>query len=221
MNSQKKNVILIGGFIETIELLLDNGFDIMGIVDKSIDHISDQYRKRFDYFGDDEKAVLFMQDNKASKLPILLSPDLPLIREKLFKFYDVIKGTHINLISKKANISASSKIKEGCSTIIQDFVNISSNVVISNCVHINTYANVMHDCILEEYVTIAPNAVLLGAVHAGKNSYIGANSTILPGIKIGHNAIIGAGAVVTKDVKPAEVVAGVPAKRIRLNITTT
>jgi sugar O-acyltransferase (sialic acid O-acetyltransferase NeuD family) len=217
MNSQKKNIILIGGFIETIELLLTNGFNIIGIVDKSIDHISDQYRKRFDYLGNDENAVLFMQNTKASKLPILLSPDLPLVREKLFKFYGVIKCTHSNLISQKANISTSSIIKNGCSTIIQDFVNISSNVVISNCVHINTYVNVMHDCVLEDFVTVAPNAVLLGAVHVGKNSYIGANATILPGIKIGNNAIIGAGAVVTKDVKPEEVVAGVPAKKIKSN----
>ena len=220
MNDDKRDVILVGGFIETIELLLNNGFYILGIVDKSMNQISSQYRENFKYLGNDENAVLFMQNSKANRLPILISPDLPVIREKLFKFYEAINCTHINLISKKANISVSSKINEGCSTIIQDFVNISSNVTISNCVHINTYANVMHDCILEDFVTIAPNAVLLGAVQVGRNTYIGANSTILPGIKIGHNAIIGAGAVVTKDVKSEEVVAGVPAKKIRLNIIT-
>ena len=41
--------------------------------------------------------------------------------------------------------------------------------------------------------------------------YLGANATILPGVKIGDGAIIGAGSVVTKDVKPYTVVAGVPA----------
>ena len=44
---------------------------------------------------------------------------------------------------------------------------------------------------------------------------IGSSATILCGITIGENAIVGAGAVVTKDVPPNSVVAGVPAKVIR------
>jgi UDP-2-acetamido-3-amino-2,3-dideoxy-glucuronate N-acetyltransferase len=45
-----------------------------------------------------------------------------------------------------------------------------------------------------------------------KGASIGSSSTILCGITIGENAIIGAGAVVTKDVPPDTVVAGVPAR---------
>ena len=44
---------------------------------------------------------------------------------------------------------------------------------------------------------------------------IGSNATILCGITIGENALIGAGSVVTKDVPPNTVVAGVPAKIIK------
>jgi maltose O-acetyltransferase len=45
--------------------------------------------------------------------------------------------------------------------------------------------------------------------------WIGAHVTILPGIRIGRCSIIGAGAVVTEDVLPFSIVAGVPAKLIR------
>lgn len=45
--------------------------------------------------------------------------------------------------------------------------------------------------------------------------WIGTHAVILPGVKIGKGAIIGAGAVVTKDVEPYSLVAGVPARHIR------
>ena len=48
-----------------------------------------------------------------------------------------------------------------------------------------------------------------------KGASIGSNATILCGITIGENALIGAGSVVTKDVPPNTVVAGVPAKPLK------
>ncbi|MDI0267007.1 sugar O-acetyltransferase [Clostridioides difficile] len=48
-----------------------------------------------------------------------------------------------------------------------------------------------------------------------KNAWLGAGAMIMPGITIGENAVVSAGAVVTKDVPPNTVVAGVPAKIIK------
>jgi acetyltransferase-like isoleucine patch superfamily enzyme len=45
--------------------------------------------------------------------------------------------------------------------------------------------------------------------------WVGARSTILKGVRIGRGAIVAAGAVVTKDIPPYGVVAGVPARVIR------
>ena len=45
--------------------------------------------------------------------------------------------------------------------------------------------------------------------------YIGLNAIIMPGVTIGDGAVIGAGAVVTKDVPPYAIVAGVPAKVVK------
>ena len=49
-----------------------------------------------------------------------------------------------------------------------------------------------------------------------KNASIGSGSTILAGIEIGQNVIIGAGSVVTKNVPNNSIVAGNPAKLIRM-----
>lgn len=51
-----------------------------------------------------------------------------------------------------------------------------------------------------------------------KGASVGSSSTILCGITIGENAIVGAGSVVTKDVPPNTIVAGVPAKPLKKKV---
>ncbi|HEY9848469.1 MAG TPA: acyltransferase [Leptolyngbyaceae cyanobacterium] len=91
------------------------------------------------------------------------------------------------------------------------------------------------DLIIEDYVGWGPGAKVLGSSHTGlpidvpiiqtdleikpvkveTGADIGMNALILPGVTIGKGSIVGAGAVVTKDVPPYAIVAGVPAKFLR------
>jgi acetyltransferase-like isoleucine patch superfamily enzyme len=91
------------------------------------------------------------------------------------------------------------------------------------------------DLVIEDYVGWGPGAKVLGSSHTGIPvdepiirtdleirpvrigawSDIGTNAVILPGVTIGKGAIVGAGAVVTRDVPPFAVVAGVPARLVR------
>jgi acetyltransferase-like isoleucine patch superfamily enzyme len=48
----------------------------------------------------------------------------------------------------------------------------------------------------------------------GDHVFIGANATVLMGVSIGDRSVVSAGAVVTKDVPPGTIVAGVPAAAI-------
>lgn len=50
----------------------------------------------------------------------------------------------------------------------------------------------------------------------GHDVWLGTNSQVLPGVKVGTGAIVGAGAVVTRDVPPYAIVAGVPARLVRM-----
>lgn len=47
------------------------------------------------------------------------------------------------------------------------------------------------------------------------DTWIGANAVILPGVTIGRHSVIAAGAVVTKDIPPHSLAAGIPAKIIK------
>lgn len=52
-------------------------------------------------------------------------------------------------------------------------------------------------------------------VEIGHDVWIGHGAIILPDVKIGHGAVVAAGAVVTRDVEPYAIVAGVPAQFLR------
>lgn len=57
--------------------------------------------------------------------------------------------------------------------------------------------------------------IVFEAVSVGAGVWIGAGATILPGVALGEHSVIAAGSVVTSDVDPWQVVAGVPARTVR------
>lgn len=77
--------------------------------------------------------------------------------------------------------------------------------------HKAVLATLNHGFAPEDRGSLYPAPIIIG-----KNVWVGASATLLPGVTIGDNAIIAAGAVVTKNVPPNTVVAGVPAKVIRI-----
>lgn len=107
----------------------------------------------------------------------------------------------------------------GPGAILCPFTIITSNVRIGKFFHANFFSYIAHDCIIGDFVTIAPKAACLGNVHVEDHAYIGAGAIIKQGHKnhpvtIGRGAIIGMGAIVTRDVLPGQTVIGNPARPI-------
>ncbi|MBT4339574.1 MAG: NeuD/PglB/VioB family sugar acetyltransferase [Bacteroidetes bacterium] len=197
-------VIIVGGFVEVIELCEVLNKNIVGIIDNEL---SESYLN-YPVLGKDSDAQKIF--NKHKDVLIVITPDNPQIRKKLFELYSSIGFKFCTLIHPNVSVSKSVIINEGA--IVQQHVNISSNSQIGKFCKLNTFSNIMHDCMIKDFTTIAPNAVLLGRVKVESLVYIGANSTILPEISIKAEAIVGAGSVVTKDVAKNVTVLGNPAK---------
>jgi acetyltransferase-like isoleucine patch superfamily enzyme len=64
-------------------------------------------------------------------------------------------------------------------------------------------------------VPIRDQDIARARVEIGSDVWIGAGARILAGVHIGDHAIVAAGAIVTKDIAPGTIVAGVPARPIR------
>ena len=89
------------------------------------------------------------------------------------------------------------------------YVRLGSNV------HFSNSAVIGHDgsiAMLNKAYAVKLEAV--GKIDIRDNVFIGYQAIILPGVTIGPDAIVAAGSVVTKDVAPGDIVAGVPARPI-------
>ena len=111
------------------------------------------------------------------------------------------------IFSQHAQLGTGNVILHG--SIVQALTKIGNHVVI------NTGAQVDHDCVVEDYVHLAPGARLCGNVRVGEGALIGAGAVVIPGKKVGAWATVGAGAVVISDIPDYAVAVGNPARIIK------
>jgi sugar O-acyltransferase (sialic acid O-acetyltransferase NeuD family) len=200
-----RDVIIVGADIEIIELTLSIGeFSIYGIIDK---HLSGNYYG-FDILGNDD--FLIEQKDKYLSMELVVTLDDVHVKEELYKKYKNHGFSFVKLISPRATVSQYADINEG--VIIQNCVNIGPNTFIGKLSKINVKANIMHDVLVGNFCTIAPNSVVLGYVKLGSNVFLGSNSTVLPRCEIENNVYVGAGAIVTKRLHSGLTYVGIPAR---------
>lgn len=134
------------------------------------------------------------------------------------KIYHQIKKLCIfeTMQHHSAYVSRFANIGEG--TVIMPKVCINAEVEIGKHCIINTASVIEHECIIEDFVHISPNASLAGNITVKKGVHIGLGANIIQGVTIGEYAIIGAGTVVLNDVPDGAVVVGNPGKIIKMNV---
>jgi sugar O-acyltransferase (sialic acid O-acetyltransferase NeuD family) len=141
------------------------------------------------------------------------------IRAKVLdKLTALFNNAALNVIHEKAVCSNLIEWHPEGGILVAANATINPLVKIGKGVICNTSSSIDHECILGNYVHIAPGTVLCGNVEVGDYSFIGANSVVKQGISIGKNVIIGAGSVVVKNIPDNAVVAGNPAKPLKIKL---
>jgi sugar O-acyltransferase (sialic acid O-acetyltransferase NeuD family) len=125
------------------------------------------------------------------------------------------KHSFINVIHPTSVISPRAEI--GTGNMILHRAIIQAGARVGNHVIINTGAQVDHDCVIGDFVHLAPGVILCGTVSVGEGSFIGAGAIVIPGKTIGRWATVGAGTIVRQDVPDFAVVVGNPGRVIRTN----
>ena len=130
------------------------------------------------------------------------------------------------------------KFSLGDYSVIESFACINNavgDVMIGDHTRVGLHNTIIGPVIIGNHVNLAQSITVTALNHIFEDSdkrideqgvstnpvtieddiWIGANAVILPGVTIGHHSVVAAGAVVTKDVPPHSLVAGVPAKVIK------
>ena len=99
-------------------------------------------------------------------------------------------------------------INQGCTFMDIGGIDIGDDVMIGPTVSLITAGHPLEPSLRRTGITAAPISV-------EHNVWIGAGAIVLQGVTVGQDAVVGAGAVVSRDVPPATLVAGAPARVVR------
>lgn len=143
----------------------------------------------------------------------------PIVRRKIVQkceneglgFFSVIDNSHVAL----------DNVEVGPGAIFCAQTMVTGDSQIGGHFHCNIYSYVAHDCRIGDFVTFAPRVCCNGRVEIDDFAYIGTGAMLKQGthdqpLRIGRRAVVGMGAVVLKDVPDGAVVAGNPAKILRI-----
>lgn len=168
------------------------------------------------------------QVDLAELLPVVIGDDC-IIGANAVIYMGVTLGDH-SMVGDTARIREN--VDVGRYSLVAMGVTVSFNVRIGDRVKIMDNATIAGNSVIEDDVFVGPQVGIANDNAMGRKppagrdwvergvtirrfAAIGQAACLQPGVEIGENAMVATGAVVTRDVKPRTLVAGIPARLVR------
>ncbi len=173
-------------------------------------HIAPQATEQTEFAGN---PILGSAENLEEVLAAhsgaLLAPD-----NEFPKAVSVPRERLATLIDSDSFVHPTARIGRGCVFYPGAFIGL--NAVVGDRVFALGGATINHDNVIADDVVFASKVTLAGFVKVERGVYLGQSCTVRQGLTIGEEATIGMGAVVVKDVEAKAIMAGNPAKLLKM-----
>jgi sugar O-acyltransferase (sialic acid O-acetyltransferase NeuD family) len=188
----------------------DSSFELVGFIDK-FKSVGDEILG-YKIIGDEQSLPDLMVDYGFHQGVIGIGDNF--VRSKVVRTITELAPNFrfVNCIHKSAKISK--HLDMGIGNVVMPGATINASSIISNHCILNTNSSLDHDCMMEDFSSLAPNSVVGGDCNIGEYSNVGIGASIFHGINIGRNCIIGGGSLVNKNLESDSIYYGVPARFI-------
>ena len=156
----------------------------------------------------------------------LVHPDCDIVDSDLGRFVEIGRGSRVAQ-SQIGDYSYCDRYADIANTEIGKFANIASFTRIGPTDHPMDQASLHHFLYRSQdyWDDVEPDAAFFAhrrsrIARIGHDTWIGHGAVIRPEVTVGDGAVVASGAVVTKDVAPYQIVAGVPARPLRERFST-
>ncbi len=113
------------------------------------------------------------------------------------------------IIHPTASVARDATVGDG--SIVLAGAVVSNGCTVGRGVLLGTRSSIDHDCVVDDYASLAPGVTTGGTVHIGRATALGVGANVVHGITIGADTVVGAGALVLDDIPERVVAYGVPA----------
>lgn len=221
--SEIKKILLLGAgghCISVLDSLLSSyDYKEIGIIEKRENRVelSNDIKRQgkilgVPIIGNDSDLYQLYKDGYTDAFVTLGSIGDASVRRKLYHLIKDI-GYHIpNIIDKTGIISPYVTFGRGIYVGKKAIINAGSQI--RDGAIINTASVIEHECMIGDFVHVAPGSILCGNVEIGSGTHIGAGSVIRQALQIGEETTIGAGSVVVKNIGSNTTAYGNPCKEV-------
>ena len=137
----------------------------------------------------------------------------PRVRRHLTEQLSAAGARFPSLVHPGVELHPSNRVGEGVVICAGNTITVETRI--GDHVHLNLHCTVGHGAVVQDYCTLSPGVHLSGDVHLEEGAFFGTGAQTIQGVRIGSGTVVGAGATVTRDLPPAVVAVGSPARAVK------